>query len=181
MPAATVLLLVDVINDCAFPGGEDLARNAAPTLAPISRLAERCRAAGVPVVYVNDNYGHWNDTFPEIVERCAAEASHGREIAAALRPHDGDHFILKPKHSAFYLTSLDALLAKYEAERVILCGYAGDICVLFTANDAHMREYEVVVPRDGIASESAEVNACALGMMEKNLGARTPPAAEVEL
>ncbi len=182
MPAtSTVLLLVDVINDCSFEGGETLAANAEPTLEPIAALADRCRAARVPVVYVNDNYGCWNDTFPEIVEKCAAEDSRGRHIAEALRPRPDDHFILKPKHSAFYLTSLDALLAKYAPERLILCGYAGDICVLFTANDAHMREYEVVVPRDGVASETPEGNEHALAMMRKNLGAETPLAEEVAL
>ena len=180
MDKPTVLLLIDVINDCDFEGGEELVANAEAVLEPIVDLAARCRAAGVPVVYVNDNYGCWSDSFADIVAKCTREGSPGAKIARALRPQEGDHFILKPKHSAFYLTSLDAFLAKYEMERLIMCGFAGDICVLFTANDAHMREYEVIVPRDGIASESTESNEHALAMMRK-LSTQTPLAAEVVL
>ena len=177
----TALLLIDVINDCAFEGGEALAQNALPTLAPIAALAARCRAAKVPVIYVNDNYGRWQETFPDIVRRCAEEGLPGAPLARALRPKPGDHFILKPKHSAFYLSSLDALLAQTGAKRLILCGFAGDICVLFTANDAHMREYQLVVPQDGLASQTKEGNTCALDMMRRNLGAETPCCADIEV
>ena len=181
MPHSTALLLIDVINDCRFEGGEDLVRNAKPTIGPIGDLTARARAADVPVIYVNDNFGRWNDTFADVVERCTSDDSRGCEIATALSPGDADHFILKPKHSAFYLTSLDALLNKLGTERLIICGYAGDICVLFTANDAYMREYEVVVPRDCIASESVESNDCVIELMERTLGVDTRPGAEVQL
>ena len=179
--AATALLLIDVINDCEFDGGEALVANARATVEPIAALTKRCREAEIPVVYVNDNFGAWDQTFDQLVERCCTEDVRGRELAEALKPEGGDHFILKPKHSAFYLTSLDALLQSLGAERLIICGYAGDICVLFTANDAHMREYELVVPRDCIASESEEVNGCALEMMERTLGAETGVGSEVAL
>ena len=188
MPAArnndhptTALLLIDVINDCEFDGGEDLIANARATIEPIAALTERCREAEIPVVYVNDNFGVWDQTFDQLVERCCTEDVRGRELAEALKPEPGDHFILKPKHSAFYLTSLDALLQSLGVERLILCGYAGDICVLFTANDAHMREYALAVPRDCIASEREEVNGCALEMMERTLSADTSVGCEVEL
>ena len=177
----TALLLIDVINDCEFDGGEALVAHARATVEPIAALTKRCREAGIPVVYVNDNFGAWDQTFDQLVERCCTEEVRGRELAEALRPEEGDHFILKPKHSAFYLTSLDALLQSLGAERLIICGYAGDICVLFTANDAHMREYALVVPRDCIASESEEVNECALDMMERTLGADTSTGGEVAL
>ena len=85
------------------------------------------------------------------------------------------------KHSAFYLTSLDALLQSLGVERLILCGYAGDICVLFTANDAHVREYGLFVPRDCIASEEPAMNEAVLRLMEARLGAETVPGAEVDL
>ena len=177
----TALLLIDVINDCEFDGGEDLLASARATLDPIAALTARCREAGVPIVYVNDNFGAWDQTFDELVERCCTTEVRGRELAEALRPEPGDHFILKPKHSAFYLTSLDALLQSLGVRRLILCGYAGDICVLFTANDAHMREYELVVPRDCIASEREDVNACALEMMQRTLGAETGVGGAVAL
>ena len=176
----TAVLLVDVINSCSFEGGEALARNAQATVEPIVELCRRARAADVPVIYANDNYGRWTDTFAEIVERCREDDCPGRDIARALAPQDGDHFILKPKHSAFYLTSLDALLRQLGTERLVICGYAGDLCVLFTANAAHMREYEIAVPEDAIASEESEVNDAVLRMLRDRLSADTRPAAEVE-
>ena len=173
VPAETALLLIDVINDCEFEGGQDLYRHAQATIEPIGELTRRARAAGVPVVYVNDNFGRWSDTFADVVDRCSRDDVRGCELARALSPGEGDHFVLKPKHSAFYLTSLDALLGQLGAKHLMLCGYAGDICVLFTANDAHMREYELTVPRDCVASESREANDCALEMMARILGADT--------
>ena len=175
----TALLLIDVINDCEFDGGEALLEHARATIEPIAALTERCRAAGVPVVYVNDNFGAWDQTFDQLVDRCCTGEVRGRELAEALKPEPGDHFILKPKHSAFYLTSLDALLRSLGIARLIICGYAGDICVLFTANDAHMREYELAVPRDCIASEEPEMNEAVIRLMGARLGAETGEGREV--
>ena len=175
----TALLLIDVINDCEFDGGEALVANARATIEPIAALTKRCREAGVPVVYANDNFGAWDQTFDQLVDRCCTEDVRGKELAEALKPEEGDHFILKPKHSAFYLTSLDALLQSLSTERLIICGYAGDICVLFTANDAHMREYELVVPRDCIASEEPEMNEAVIRLIEARLGAETAVGSEV--
>ena len=66
-------------------------------------------------------------------------------------------FVLKPKHSAFYCTPLDILLNHLGTETSILAGIAGNICVLFTANDAYMRNYKIVVLKDCIGSNTKEV------------------------
>ena len=99
MPAAdrqsdSALLLIDAINDCEFDGGEALVEHARATLEPIAALTRRCRAAEVPVVYVNDNFGAWDQTFDQLVERCCTEDVRGRGLAEALKPEPGDHFIL---------------------------------------------------------------------------------------
>lgn len=176
----TALLLIDVINAFDFDGGELLVEQATTTIAPIKRLITKARAAGAPIIYANDNYGNWTETFDTLVARCQSDDNRGCEVVRALAPQDGDHFILKPKHSAFYLTPLDALLKQLDAERLVICGYAGDICVLFTANDAYMREYSVCVPEDAVASETADGNACALTMLRENLSVDTAPVVAVE-
>jgi nicotinamidase-related amidase len=59
----TVLLLIDVINDLDFPGSLALVRQAEPMATRLARLKRRAVHAGIPVVYVNDNFGQWRSDF----------------------------------------------------------------------------------------------------------------------
>lgn len=177
--AATVLLLIDVINDFAFPEAELLLRHARPMAKRIAELKRGAQTAGIPVIYVNDNFGRWRSDFRATVEHCSRPDSLGREIVTLLHPGPDDYFVLKPKHSAFYCTTLDILLRDLQTRRVILAGVAGDICVLFTANDAYMRGLELVVPADCIASETTEKTAMALEQMRTLLRADVRPATEI--
>lgn len=169
----TILLLVDVINDFDFPEGAKLLRAALPAAQCIAVLKRRLRYRGIPAVYVNDNFGRWRSDFKAQVDRCTREGSPGAEVARLLIPEENDYFVLKPKHSGFYSTSLDTLLSDLHAERLIITGFAADICVLFTANDAYMRDYEVVVPRDCVAAETSAAKNYAILQMTRFLRADT--------
>jgi nicotinamidase-related amidase len=175
------VLLVDVINDLEFDGGEDLLRHALPAMKRLAKLVQRARAAHVPVIYANDNFGHWRSDFQAIVRHCLDEDVRGRPIAQLLAPEHSDYFVLKPKHSAFFSTALDTLLRSLATERLVLAGLATDICVLFTAHDAHMREYELFVPADCAASESAASNKWALENMRRFMRVDTRAAARIDL
>ncbi len=177
--ADVALLLIDVINDLDFPEADDLLRFARPMADRIAGLKGRAKAAGVPVIYVNDNFGRWQSNLQKIVEHAARPESRGREIVEALRPEEDDYFVLKPKHSGFFSTTLDVLLDYLRVETVVVTGIAANICVLFTANDAYMRDFHVVVPRDCVASNTEEVNRAALDEMAKVLKADTRPSAEL--
>lgn len=178
-PSRTALLLIDVINDFEFEECRDLLRFAIPAAKKISALKQRLKAAGVPIIYVNDNFGHWKSDFREQIERCIQASSKGREVASILVPDAEDYFVLKPKHSGFYSTSLEVLLGYLGIDTLILTGVAGDICVLYTANDAYMRDYKLVIPSDCIASESAEKNKRALEHMKHLLKARVVRSSSV--
>jgi nicotinamidase-related amidase len=158
----TALLLIDVINDMSFDGSETLVRQAEPMSVRLAELKRRAARAGVPVVYVNDNFGQWRSDFRRTVAHCTARSSPGWRVSRRLRPSARDYFVLKPKHSGFYDTTLETLLADLGVRRVILAGIAGNICVLFTANDAYMRELKIVAPADCIVSNTPEDNAHAL-------------------
>jgi len=177
----TALLLVDVINDLEFRTGDKLLRHALPAAKRLAALAKRARRAAMPVIYANDNFGHWRSDFSAIVRHCLDENVRGRPIAELLAPERDDYFILKPKHSAFFSTALEPLLHSLGIKTLILAGFAGDICVLFTAHDAHMREYELIVPSDGIASEDPASNRWALEHMRRFLHVQTRPAARIDL
>ena len=160
--AGTALLLIDVINDLAFEGSGVLVEQAGPMSTRLAALKRRAAAAGVPVIYINDNFGRWRSDFRQTVKHCTARSSPGRVVSGRLRPTPKDYFVLKPKHSGFFDTTLDTLLEALGIRRVILTGIAGNICVLFTANDAYMRELKLFAPADCIVSNTAADNDHAL-------------------
>jgi nicotinamidase-related amidase len=175
------LLLLDVINDLEWQDGDLLFQHFEPAAPRIRSLATQARAAGVPVIYVNDNYGKWRSDCGALVEHCLEDGVRGRPIVEMLRPHSDDYFVLKPKHSGFFSTTLDLLLKHLGVRTLVLTGVAGNICVLFTAADAHMRDYGLVVPSDCVASNSPEENEHALTSMSGVLGADTRPSKDVDL
>ena len=174
--ASTVLLLVDVINDFDFPEARQLLTNALPAARRIATLKKRLRALGIPAIYVNDNFGRWQSDFKRQVEKCVSDESLGAAVARLLIPNENDYFVLKPKHSGFYSTSLDVLLDYLGARKLVLTGFAGDFCVLFTANDAYMRDYELIVPADCVASETIVGNRAACRQMKRFLRADIRPS-----
>ncbi|MHC5538691.1 cysteine hydrolase family protein [Singulisphaera rosea] len=179
--SSVALLMIDTINDLEFPEGDQILR---PALAMADRLVElkrRAKAAGIPVVYVNDNFGRWQSNFHAQVEHCLQDKVRGKPLVERLKPDEDDYFVLKPKHSGFFSTTLDILLDYLGVRTLILTGIAGNICVLFTANDAYMRDLALVVPADCTASNSEEINEIALAQMEKVLKADIRPSAEVDL
>ena len=175
------LLLIDVINDLAFDGGEALRKQALPMAHVITGLKRRAKAAGIPVIYVNDNYGHWQSDFQTVVEYCMRPEAPGRETTGLLRPEEDDYFVIKPRHSGFYQTNLELLLKYLKVRTLILTGMAADMCVLFTANDAYLREFQIVVPADCCAAESEEYRRQALDLIERVLKADVSPAAKLDL
>lgn len=178
--SSVALLLIDVINDLEFDNGEALLAQALPVVPVIAALRDRARQAGVPVVYVNDNFGQWRSDFSATVRHCLEDGVRGEPIVRQLIPDEDDYFVLKPKNSGFYTTSLDLLLKHLGARTLVLAGFAGDNCVLFTANDAYLRDYRLIIPRDCIASNTADENEIALRLLEKVVKADTRPADAVD-
>ncbi|MGB7922738.1 MAG: isochorismatase family cysteine hydrolase [Pyrinomonadaceae bacterium] len=179
--AAVALLLIDVINDLEFENGEELLEFALPMAEKIAALKKRARAAGIPTVYVNDNFGRWQSDFNKLLKHCLEGDVRGKPLAEILRPDEDDYFVLKPKHSGFFSTTLDTLLEYLQARTLVLTGLAGNICVLFTANDAYMRDFNLYVPADCIASNTSEENEHALELMEKVLKADIRPSTELKM
>ena len=179
-PAKTALLLIDVVNDLEFDGGEKLLPHALAMAQALAQLKRRARICGVPVIYTNDNFGRWRSDFSKLVERCLSEGVRGQPVVAQLQPESDDYFVLKPKHSAFFQTNLEILLRYLESTTLILTGMAADYCVLFTGNDAYMRDFRVFVPSDCIASEEAERTGQVLQLMQRVLKADTRPSKAIK-
>src|SRR3954451_18536417 len=174
------LLLIDVINDFDFPEADQLLKLARPMARNLLRLKRRAQKAGVPVIYVNDNFGRWKSDFRRTIDHCVR---HGRggDVVKLLRPDQSDYFVLKPKHSGFFSTTLETLLRYLEAQSLILTGIAGNFCVLFTANDAYMRDFKLFVPRDCTVSNTKRENESALRLTKKFLKADTRSSSKIML
>ena len=175
------LLLIDVINDFEFEGGEKLARAANKIAKNIAALKRRGKAAGIPVIYLNDNFGKWQSDFRKLVEHCGNKESRGRSIVERLLPEPDDYFVLKPKNSGFYSTALELLLRYLEARTLILCGLTADNCVLFTAVDAHMRDYDLIIPSDCVASQSPGRKTQALDLIRRVLDVEITTSRNLDL
>jgi len=179
--APIVLLLIDVINDLEFDGGEALLAAALPMAERLAALKRRARAAGIPAVYVNDNFGRWRSDFRTLLNHCRRDGVRGRPVVERLLPESDDYFVLKPKHSGFFSTTLDTLLEYLRASTLILTGLTADNCVLFTASDAYLRDFQLVVPPDCVASIEREHTQQALEHMRRVLKAELTPSTALEL
>lgn len=178
--AEVALLLIDVINDLEFDSGPQLLEHALPMAERLRALKRRARESNVPVVYVNDNFGRWQSDFQKLLQHCLEEGVTGRPLAELLRPDDDDYFVLKPKHSGFFSTTLDILLDYLQVKTLVLTGLTGDICVLFTAHDAYMRDFNLVIPADCVASTDPSENDYTLRKMADLMDADIAPSTEID-
>jgi nicotinamidase-related amidase len=179
--APTVLLILDMISDYRFPDGEQVFAAAHGIAPAIRQLKRRVTREGVPCVYVNDNIGRWRSDSSALLRHCASRGSRGSPIVRLLRPAGNDCFVLKPRHSGFYATPLDALLEQFGARTLILTGVSSHQCILFTANDAYVRGYRLRVPADCVASPAPSETRFALRYFESVLRADTTPSGGLRL
>lgn len=175
------LLIIDMISDFEFEDGQRLFRNALPAARNIVRLKKRARGARIPTIYVNDNFGQWRSDFRQLVHRCLNEDVRGEPVARLLMPDDQDYFVLKPANSGFFSTPLQTLLQLVGVETLVLTGVSSHQCILFTAADAYVRNYRLVVPRDCVASGRAKDNELALRYFKMVLKADVRTSSRVRL
>jgi nicotinamidase-related amidase len=177
----TVLLLVDVLNPLRFEGSEHFVPRALDVAHRIVAIKAAAKQAGIPAIYVNDNAGRWRSDVRQVLAECSSDDAPGSELSRLLAPEPSDYVVLKPKHSGFYSTPLDTLLVYFRARRLILTGFSVERCLLFTANDGFLRDYELFVPRDCTAAIDEGDAAAAFRILERVLGAKTTPSDGLEL
>lgn len=177
----TALLVIDMMSTWDFPDAARLLPAALAIAPVIARLRTRCRAAGLPVIYANDNFGRWRSDWRQIMCDSVAAGDGGARIAELLAPDADDYFVLKPMHSAFFATPLQLLLQSLGVRELLLTGITADQCVLATAIDAHMQGYDLTIPRDAVAAPTADRTRSVLRHLEDVVGVRTTPAARLRL
>jgi nicotinamidase-related amidase len=150
-----VLILVDVINHFEFPDGEKVLRQALPLAPKLARLKKRAQSAGISTIYVNDNFGQWRSDVSKLLDYCVRPEAIGKSFVEQIRPNKSDYFVLKPMHSGFYQTPLEVLLRYLDASILVLGGLTTNSCIVCTAHDAKMREFDLYVPSDCSAARTA--------------------------
>ena len=177
--APSALVVVDMISTYDFPDADEVAGNAGDAVERIAGLLHRARDEGVQVIYVNDNYGDWNSSHEELF----AKAMNGRhpELVEPLAPQEGDAFVIKARHSIFYSTPLEYLLATQGLGRIVLTGQVTEQCILYSALDAYVRNFRLAVVQDAVAHIDDELAKAALHMMERNMSADIETTADADL
>jgi nicotinamidase-related amidase len=161
------LLILDMISDFEFEDGDKLYPQALAAAEKIAGLKQKAKAADAAVVYVNDNYGRWNEDFHTYTRNVREKSEKGRRIIELIEPESDDMFVLKPQRSGFYATPLGVLLLSMGTSRVVVAGVSTDICVLFTAHDAYMRGFSVCIPADCSAAVKPAHHRRALKFLER--------------
>ena len=175
--SGTILLVVDMMNTYRHPDAEKLAPNVEKIIDPLAGLiADARNRDDVELVYINDNYGDFTAEFGDIVQ--SALKGERRDLVEPIAPPEGCRLMTKVRHSAFYASPLAYLLRQLEPERLILTGQVTEQCILYTALDAYVRHFPVVVPPDGVAHIDAELSDAALTMMKENMSAEIIPATQ---
>jgi nicotinamidase-related amidase len=175
----SALIVVDMLNPYDHEDADRLTQSVEGVIEPISELVARAGESDTDVIYVNDNYGDWNSSQEELA-RAALDGRRPDLIEPILPPAEAD-FVIKARHTIFYMTPLEYLLSQKEIGHVVLAGQVTEQCILYSALDAYVRHIEVTIPTDGVAHIYEDLAQAALKMMERNMSAELVSAADCRL
>ena len=175
----TALIVVDMLNPYEHEDADKLVASVEETLPALVALRDRAREEGIPTIYVNDNHGDWESSRGQLVESALEGAR--PDLIEPILPADGDLFLAKTRHSIFYATPLEYILAQEDIDRLVIAGQVTEQCVLYSALDAYIRHIEVSIPSDGVAHIFGDLAEASLKLMERNMHAEVCDAAECRL
>jgi nicotinamidase-related amidase len=168
-----------MLNPYEHADAEQLTESVEQIVEPVRALVERAERDGVELIYVNDNYGDWNSSQEELARRAMEGAR--PDLVEPLLPPEGADFVLKARHTIFYMTPLEYLLGQKEIGHLVLTGQVTEQCILYSALDAYVRHFDVSIPRDGVAHIHEDLAGAALEMMERNMSAEITSCVDVKL
>lgn len=159
-----------MLNSYQHEDAEKLIPSVENVIEPIAGLVTAARKRDdVDLIYVNDNYGDFTADQDDLVRQALDGAR--PDLVEPIVPADGVRFLQKVRHSAFYATSLAYLLNQLDTKRVVLTGQVTEQCILYTALDAYVRHFDVVLPPDAVAHIDADLGKAAIRMMAENMRA----------
>jgi nicotinamidase-related amidase len=138
------LIVTDMLNRYEHEDAEPLLKSVEAVVPRLRELIAEARERELLVAYVNDNHGDWTAGRDELAN--AAMAGAAPSLVEPLLPPPDLPFIVKARHSAFYGTQLEYMLRQHDITRLVLTGQVTEQCILYSALDAYVRHFEVVVP-----------------------------------
>jgi nicotinamidase-related amidase len=175
----SAVIVVDMLNPYEHEDADRLTKSVERAIEPISKLVERVGESDAELIYVNDNYGDWNSSSEELAQR-ALDGSRP-DLVEPILPPDGADFVLKARHTIFYMTPLEYLLSQKEIGHVVLAGQVTEQCILYSALDAYVRHLDVSIPTDAVAHIHEDLAEAAMRMMERNMRAELVSASDCRL
>jgi nicotinamidase-related amidase len=177
--SATALIVVDMLNHYEHEDADLLIDDVQRILPSLERMIRAARTRRIETVYVNDNHGDWAAGRPELVKRALAGAA--PHVIEPIVPPAELPFVVKRRHSIFYQTLLEYLLHERDVGQIILAGQVTEQCILYSALDAYLRHFTVIVARDCVAHIHEDLADAALRMMERNMHAEVAGTADEAL
>jgi nicotinamidase-related amidase len=175
--AKTALIVIDMLNDYDHDDAEPLTKSVEAVIDPIRELIGRAGDEGAELIYVNDNHGDWNSSSEELAQRALDGAR--PDLVEPILPPEGADFVIKARHTIFYMTPLEYLLGQRDIDHLVLVGQVTEQCIFYSALDAYVRHFHVTVPPDGVAHIHEKLADVALEMMERNMSAELTRCADV--
>jgi nicotinamidase-related amidase len=166
-----------MLNPYEHDDAELLTKSVETVVESVRALISRAKDGGAELIYVNDNYGDWNSSSEELAQRALDGAR--PDLVEPILPPEGADFVIKARHTTFYMTPLEYLLGQKEIDHLVLVGQVTEQCILYSALDAYVRHFEVTVPPDGVACIHENLADAALEMMERNMRAELTRGADV--
>jgi nicotinamidase-related amidase len=166
---STALIVTDMLNRYEHEDADALMESVREMLPCLQSLIDQAREREVLTVYVNDNHGDWTAGRQELADW----ALQGRDpsLVEPILPAPDLPFVIKARHSAFYQTQLEYLLRQEGISRLIIAGQVTEQCIFYSALDAYVRHFEVLLPRDAVAHIHPEFADASLRMAERNIHA----------
>jgi nicotinamidase-related amidase len=166
-----------MLNPYEHDDAELLTKSVETVVESVRALISRAKDGGAELIYVNDNYGDWNSSSEELAQRALDGAR--PDLVEPILPPEGADFVIKARHTTFYMTPLEYPLGQKEIDHLVLVGQLTEQCILYSALDAYVRHFEVTVPPDGVAYIHENLADAALEMMERNMRAELTRGADV--
>jgi nicotinamidase-related amidase len=175
----TALLVVDMLNSYEHDDADQLTESVEAIVDPLAGLIARADEQGTEVIYVNDNYGDWKVSRQDLADGALKGAR--PDLVEPLLPPGSADFVMKARHTIFYMTPLEYLLQQKEIGHLVLTGQVTEQCILYSALDAYVRHFEVSLPRDGVAHIHENLAEAAMEMMARNMSAEITSCADATL
>jgi gluconolactonase len=186
-PSRCALIIQDMQNDVVMDGGA-FASSGAPdhcrqqnAIPNARRLAERCRALGIPVIHVwfvvpPGGLGLTLNAplFEGVIESNAlVRGTWGVQPVPGLEAQPGDHVVEKMRMSAWEGTSLETVLKAEGRDTLIECGAWTNMSIEHTARTGADKGYLMIIPEDACSTMNADWHRASIEYALQNVAAVT--------